>query len=450
MAKALSEVLLSRDYQQKFAHYSQEFQRKYARNIINNREPELVHDRRHSRLLSIDNDESSDEAATADFSLQIGNVERFDLVGCHGISGWSGSFSNSSSKGNLFTQENEQWQVACMVSENRQNWRVRPENFAPQGGQLKPHHTREAVMARTMTLLLGDNFYSNGLGYKKWFSSFNPSTSKTFNYNFTRLPYGRSFSILGNHDWGLWSHGGSDDSEYKLNLALNQVNACYDGSSQTANWHMPNRYYHFTTKKADFYCIDSSSFPYDEAQQRWLKAVYNLQQQKKEGKWQILVSHHPIIGLGKRNPFHPKAQHDAYKYSKYFNPSQRKSSFPENAPFLSHNEILREKLKRLSFDVVLSAHDHTLAGYYLDHNKHPTFQVVSGGGGANIETTTRRHIEPLVLGRHIYADKKNVCRKYGYFLEDGHGYVCMYLHTNYIDFDYYWLGSGHKKITVTR
>ncbi|WP_119344489.1 metallophosphoesterase [Facilibium subflavum] len=400
MARTLHEVLTSADYRGKHERYSEQFVNKY--------------------------NDMADEGNA--FSLNLGNIERFDLIGCQGITGWSGSAWNSSSRAkNMFTKNNRQWQVANLASEKRNEQGVDVEN--------------------TLTLLLGDNFYSDGLGYKKWFSRWNPATSTTFNYNFTRQPYGRSYAILGNHDWGLWSHGGSDDCKYKLQLALNQVEACYDDSAQTRQWNMPYRYYHFTTEKADFYCIDSSAYPYDEDQQSWLREVYD-RPNKNTQKWQILISHHPLIGLGKRNPFNPKAIKDAYKYSKYFDPGKRKTDFRQQAPYQPHNDLLKCALSDFAFDVILSAHDHTLAGYYINHANKKTFQVVSGGGGAKREETTRRYINNLIDSNYVVADAG--LENGGYFLQDQYGYVCMHVDDEQIDFDYYWIGGGEKHITVQK
>lgn len=421
MSRPLASVLKTRSYERKYKKILEKFNNKY----------------RHTGT---------------PFSLNLGQLNRFDLIGCQGISGWSGSLFNSSSFKNVFSTENEQWQVAMLALENRNRWRVSPDNFRIRHGVVDPKYQSQNVMKKTVTLLLGDNFYSDGLGNHKLFSNFNPSSSKTFAHNFTNLPYDRSLAILGNHDWGLWSRGGKDDSEYKLKLALNQVDTCYDNSRQTKDWHMPNRYYHFTTDEADFYCIDSTSYIYDLGQRLWLNDVYNKQQQANPDKWQILVSHHPLVSIGKRNPYHHKAIKDAYKYSKFLDPSIRKSSFRQEVPFEPHNQKLKQLISRFKFDVVLSAHDHTLAGYYIDND---TFQVVSGGGGANIEPTPTTDIKPLIKNKYIVSPSPSqnfdkICQNKGYFLQDSHGYVCMYIHNKQINFHYHWLGNGYQKITVSR
>ena len=400
------------------------------------------------------------------FSLDLKDlkdVDRFDLIGCQGISGRGGSLQNYNIRGYYFKSKNKQWAVSYLASKNRE---------------------KENVRDKTLTLLLGDNFYSDGLGHHKRFSSFNPATSKTFAKNFTNMEYGRSYAILGNHDWGLWSKGSDENSEYKLKLALNQVYACYDDSDQTKDWNMPNRYYHFTTDKADFYCIDSTSYCYDKEQQGWLRSIYDKQNELCKNKWQILVSHHALISIAKRNPYNThnnKAQRDGYKYSQFFQYDKKITDFSQFPPFETHNELLRKALCQFKFDIVLSAHDHTLAGYYINTTintdarniadpsrpLHQTFQVVSGGGGAHIEKTREQYIKVLKMKNYLVQPnnpkdrivpgiirhvnhKNNPILNEGYLLNDTYGYVCMYIHKDYIDFDYHMLNNGHDRIRVNR
>ncbi|ODN43385.1 hypothetical protein BGC07_11185 [Piscirickettsia litoralis] len=247
-----------------------------------------------------------------------------------------------------------------------------------------------------------------------------------------------TFALLGNHDWGIWSHGGDEGSRYKLNLALNQIRACYDRSERSSGWNMPYRYYHFTTEYAEFYCIDSTSYYYDAQQQAWLAQVFQKQQLAHPEKWQILVSHHPLLAIGKRNLVNGKK--DWSLYEQFFHPGKKTGK-------ISYNEVLYSQLKDYPFDIIISAHDHALAGYVFELNdQRRAFQLVSGAGGAKLEKMHKYTSCYGQLQREHDLQIKVVGEDHG--SGDQHGYVSMNIAADNVDLIYRWVNGREANTSI--
>jgi hypothetical protein len=452
MPISLAEALSERRYLAHLARNYKNFKEKHAGNIITERRTEA---------------EGSD---IKDFSLNITNLDNIDFIGCQGVNGFSGSLWNGSRV--KINGVNAQIAVASMTKTGSK-LSGRPHDHADSQLTQRISSTEHTVVK----FLLGDNFYSDGLGYKT-FATFNPDTSRTFSSNFTNINYGTSYAALGNHDYGIWSHGGTQDAQFKLGLALNQVRLDYNEHPNSKDWNMPYRYYFISTAFADIYVIDSSTFPYDQRQQNWLRFVKGRQislncnprvgspGRENNQKHQILISHHPLLSIGKRSPHHEKAHKDKFKYSRYFEPTQKKDDASG-----SLNEALYHLLDEYRFDVIVSAHDHHLAAYdIINRDGSKTLQIVSGGGGAELEKIKKTNYEGLIVNdtrsgsashggsRDSYAfisanqtysgegiTKEN---ERNLFIEDCHGYANMTLSENSIDFTFFWLkqkgGEGCK------
>lgn len=117
-------------------------------------------------------------------------------------------------------------------------------------------------------LLLGDNFYSDGVKSvddPQWKTKFeDPYLSMQVTFR----------PVLGNHDYG------------------GNIQAQIDYSKKMRHWWMPSRYYKWIHKDAEFFAIDTEEF--DGEQQKWLaKAIKNS-----TAKWKIVYGHHPIFSHG--------------------------------------------------------------------------------------------------------------------------------------------------------
>tara|TARA_R110002167_G_C12649312_1_gene649044 strand:- start:6 stop:1271 length:1266 start_codon:yes stop_codon:yes gene_type:complete len=260
--------------------------------------------------------------------------------------------------------------------------------------------------------LLGDNFYDDGLDP-------NPSASahtsnmvrfKKCFHDIYRLP---SWAVLGNHDYkvhGATEHGHgfhralgavvtrSDRGYSNLEAGMVQVMHTYDQQANPMvegkrNWNMPNRYYALFSERADFFCMDSNTFPFDKDQQYWLKEAYAFSCQNSDNI-KVLVQHHPYLAFGKRLL---KYEDDINLYGKSFgfDEASIKAIVDRHASSHAHSGLggLIESMHLnmgIDFNLMLCAHDHVLK---FDHRTGFTparrrsrflTQIISGGGGGNL------------------------------------------------------------------
>ncbi len=115
-------------------------------------------------------------------------------------------------------------------------------------------------------LLLGDNFYENGLQ-----SLADKENLATFedNFNSANIPF---YAVLGNHD------------------VKGDTQAQIEYSKVNKNWIMPNYNFKFATNQAEFYATNSNCgfFP----------IFWYLKQDKNLSKWQVQARHHSLLSLG--------------------------------------------------------------------------------------------------------------------------------------------------------
>ncbi|MGN7610713.1 metallophosphoesterase [Magnetococcales bacterium HHB-1] len=190
-------------------------------------------------------------------------------------------------------------------------------------------------------LLLGDNFYPNGV-----YSLKDPQWQDKFEKIYRgetldKLPF---LALLGNHDY-RWSE--------KVQIAYSQQKM---GSGR---WMMPDRIYSKDfgqTKKGHpllrLVILDTNRFshtPTLEKQSLFLKKQFT--QSKDKPLWRLAAAHHPF-----RN-FHPKRGSSRIK------------------------EHFLPLLKREKIALYLSGHDHN---FQLIHSEGEPIQLISGGGGADL------------------------------------------------------------------
>lgn len=328
------------------------------------------------------------------FSLDFGEKQfnRTQLIGCHGT-------NNPLALANGKPQN--QKAVAALAAENRK--------------QVSPQELSKII-------LLGDNFYPNGLPAKS-----RQKVLDMFQSGFKEVGYCRSLAILGNHDWATWSQAKSvslfSDTDWNTG-AFDQVMFTYDKVNEFM-WLMPNRYYHQTTPHAEFYFIDSTTFPFDRHQQAWLQSILKYHSSsacpEKHNRFKILVSHHPLVTIGKRNRYGHHRVKDAAVYAKRFDIEAAFNYLTNEFISLEQrawNEVLLDSLKTVCvyFDCVFSAHDHGLASYYMHFSGgKKVLQIVSGGGGGNLQPFKGYYQDHQELGKiGLVSD---------IYFHDGFGYV---------------------------
>lgn len=129
-------------------------------------------------------------------------------------------------------------------------------------------------------VLLGDNFYPNGVG-----STTDPQWKTAFvePYATVNAPF---YAVLGNHDCG------GDGAGTDLPRGDNQV--AY--SAVNPKWRMPARHYQWQVGDVEFFAADTnrSMFNVDEA----VRADFATWLPASTAKWKIVFAHHPYKSNG--------------------------------------------------------------------------------------------------------------------------------------------------------
>lgn len=223
--------------------------------------------------------------------------------------------------------------------------------------------------------LLGDNIYPSGM--QTALSISNDYILKKFYYDIYNPII--SYCVLGNHDYNYWSAGTSSIASYGKNSERGTVLA--ERQIQTdpkKNWRMPSRYYLLKHEllKTVFFILDSNTFLWDKNQQNWLVEQYfNNNFGKYKNK--ILVMHHPLQSLGKREEEDHLKNYKPPKDDIFFDAYTNLFHINLEKPIGNQMYELFTRLQ-LEFHVLLCAHDH-----YLDIRtlKNGIIQCTSGSAG---------------------------------------------------------------------
>jgi tartrate-resistant acid phosphatase type 5 len=219
--------------------------------------------------------------------------------------------------------------------------------------------------------MLGDNFYGQmpgGVSSPRWQTQFEDLYPKS-------VYPGPAYAVPGNHDYQ-----NAPTSKYVGQLAYAQLG--------TSRWTMPSRYYRFTYPAVNptvtFIALDSNMpnepaqpFPAPDAsyytqsdadrqvQLAWLTATL---QEPLTTPFLVIVGHHPL-------------------YS--------------NGPHGDNQTLIRDwdpLLRSSGAHLYLAGHDHDLQ--HLEFAGHPTSFVLSGGGGAALDT-----LNPAEAARGPFAEE---------------------------------------------
>ncbi len=162
--------------------------------------------------------------------------------------------------------------------------------FAAIGDQGKGDTSQTEVAAAVTTkckasgcdfvLLLGDNFYDNGVS-----SATDSQFKAKFEdvYKDLNMPF---YPVLGNHDYGGFGTG------LEFNKGKNEV----DYTANSTKWKLPAAYWHRTEKHVEFFGLDTNMQVYGQDKDQrtdvaaWLAAS--------TAKWKIALGHHPYLSNG--------------------------------------------------------------------------------------------------------------------------------------------------------
>ncbi len=200
-----------------------------------------------------------------------------------------------------------------------------------------------AAQGCDFVILLGDNFYPNGVD-----STEDPLWKKAFvdPYATVEAPF---YAVLGNHDCG-GDGAGTDLPRGDVQVAYSEVNP---------KWRMPGRHYKWSLGEVDFFVADTnrSMFSVDEDVrtdfEKWLPAS--------TAKWKIAFAHHPYLSNGEHGN---AGSYDGLPFVPVANGAGVKSFLDERVCGQA--------------DFLFTGHDHSIQ--WLETTCDGTELIVSGGG----------------------------------------------------------------------
>ncbi len=285
-------------------------------------------------------------------------------------------------------------------------------------------------------LILGDNMYEWGVKY-----SDDPDFIKYFDAMYLDLPHLKNipfFLIAGNHDENFQNAAmAAKVKEKGIQRIMHQVAHTFLGDDklsaqqktaifndsvldvrQLSAWNMPRRYYSLIVNDVQIFCLDSNTYvdeflelaaerlqlPPHIDQATWLieKAKTNqaawLECQATEaryiGRKVIVAQHHPLYTPGKRA--YERVIHNdlgIYLGKTKIEMLRKIQNMPQACEETPYNLCLTEcyRLQKLSFDLVLAAHDHDIYNYSninTDADDYKICELVVGSGGGELQERT--------------------------------------------------------------
>ena len=202
-----------------------------------------------------------------------------------------------------------------------------------------------------MVLLLGDNFYDEGLEsyldsqFERKFEQVYSQINKSF------------FAVLGNHD--------------VRQDVLSQVMHSIDSDT----WRMPNYEYNFKTETARFFAINTNCPFSSERLRKYINKDNDLYlDENKSIPWTIAFGHHSVFSTGTHG--------DSDIFTRLY-----------------WDWFLEGRV-----DIFLSGHNHHLA--HLQHGNSPTEYVISGAGAKNYLSQSEKEKlnKSAALSKYTYND----------------------------------------------
>jgi len=190
--------------------------------------------------------------------------------------------------------------------------------------QMAAHHAKDPF---SFALLLGDNFYPNGVKDEN-----DPYWTDLFQKPYAPLLRAgvNFYATLGNHD--IRTANGAGQLTY---------------AKKNPQWVLPNPYYRFSDGDVDFFAVDGNEGHFDAAQQAWLDRALASSQKT----WRVVFGHFPLRSNG------------IHGDSKWL------------------HGTLKPILEKHKVDLYLAGHDHDIEFLPPENGVHA---IVAGGGGAMV------------------------------------------------------------------
>ena len=245
-------------------------------------------------------------------------------------------------------------------------------------------------------VLLGDNFYQNGVsstGDPQWKTAFIDP------YSTVNAPF---YAVLGNHDCG-GDGAGTDLPRGDVQIAYSDVNP---------KWRMPARHYKWQVGDVEFFAADTnrSMFSVDED----ARADFEKWIPESTAKWKIVFAHHPYLSNGEHGN---AGQYDGLPFVPIANGAGVKSFYEDRVCGRA--------------DFVFTGHDHSLQ--WLEQTctrKDSTLKTNLVVSGAGAKCTRLIHKQPA------------------YYQSDQLGFVYVVIQGNTLSASFYD-GDGVEKYTRT-
>jgi len=141
--------------------------------------------------------------------------------------------------------------------------------------------TKAAADPVTFVLLLGDNFYENGVD-SVTDPQFKLKFEDMYDHASLQVPF---LSVLGNHDY-------RGDPEAQVQY-----------TAISKRWKMPSRYYAFEqniddSTRIDFFALDTTPIAQGEARAAGQIAWLQGKLERSRARWKIVIGHHPLYSGG--------------------------------------------------------------------------------------------------------------------------------------------------------
>ncbi|MEO8400556.1 MAG: metallophosphoesterase [Gammaproteobacteria bacterium] len=282
-------------------------------------------------------------------------------------------------------------------------------------------------------ILLGDNFYDNGVDSAKNKEAFEKHFYGVFqDHKLTEIAGIPCFIIPGNHDHNLhyWGKTAGDIDFNKIAAQIghsylenysesDKKNKLYAGEEpldlgKLPPYNMPSRFYSCNLAgnvekgehNLEMFFVDSSTYVRDYLNSLSEK-IRNPDNQankladsaKNKNSMKLLFMHHPLFSVDKR-ALHSDA--------KYYLTKLEMDKLAELGFKGNYNEMLDQimRAQELNFDAVFSAHTHSML-YHLNQSKEKKLcQVVAGGGGGKLEDRrvfTNPQLVPAYMKNHGFV-----------------------------------------------
>lgn len=251
----------------------------------------------------------------------------------------------------------------------------------------------EAVGGCTAVLLLGDNFYDDGVA-----SVDDPQWGPKFEepYDLPNLNGLKFYATLGNHDYGHFAPDGS--AQAQIEYSSLEVG---DGPGQRASdkWTMPATYYDVLLEHVHVFSMDTQDGSEEQKNDMSMRVACS------QAPWKLVFGHHPRFTSGAHNADSRGILENVLKFGMF----------------------AAQEAVYCGADMFLSGHDHNME--FIDQGRDPNCPNVSfmiSGAGAKLRETREELMFPEDAGGEFQR----------FYQQDIEGFAYVEINGKTLDFDF--------------